>query len=224
VKQIEIQNIKKTYHLGEHQVSALTDVTLSIETGEFVGILGASGSGKSTLLNLMGGLDQPDSGRVLYNGQSFYELQEKEKSRMRNEVFSYIFQSFNLLPVLTVLENVMLPLLLRSDLSHQQKQEASVSIIQAVGLEKQIKSQPHQLSGGQRQRVAIARALVTGSHIVFADEPTANLDSKTAYQIIDLLINLNQNRKITFVFCTHDEKLVSKLGRKLLIQDGAILE
>lgn len=222
--EIDAQNIKKTYLLGEVKIPALVNVSFQIQSGEFVGILGASGSGKSTLLNLLGGLDRPDSGQIILNGQSFYEINEKEKSRMRNEVFSYIFQSFNLISVLNVRENVMLPLLLRSDLSQDQKIKKVEDVIQAVGLELHITKKPHQLSGGQRQRVAIARALVTGSKIVFADEPTANLDSKTAFQIIDLLIKINKERNVTFIFCTHDEKLVSKLSRKMIIQDGIVID
>lgn len=221
---LQISNIKKTYLLGQHKIQALKDISFDVAEGEFVGILGASGSGKSTLLNLMGGLDKPDSGHVYFFGRSFYELSDTEKSRMRNEVFSYIFQSFNLISVLNVFDNVMAPLLLKKHISQSEKKKLCTDIISAVGLTDFAKHMPHQLSGGQRQRVAIARSLVSGSKIIFADEPTANLDSKTAFQIIDLLTELNQTRKVTFVFCTHDEKLVSRLKRKIFIQDGVISE
>jgi len=221
---LKAKNISKSYQLGEHTVHALKKINFEVTDGEFLGIIGVSGSGKSTLLNLLGGLDKPDSGSVEINGIDFFDLCDADKSVIRNKVISYIFQSFHLVSVLNVYDNVMLPLLLRSDLSADQKKKLCTTLITDVGLLPYHHHLPHQLSGGQRQRVAIARALVTGAKIIFADEPTANLDTVTAHQIIDLMLYLNEKWNVTFIFCTHDEKLVSKLKRKLTLQDGECIE
>lgn len=221
---LQLKNVVKTYRLGETTVEALRGLNLNLKRGEFTALIGTSGSGKSTLLNIVGCVDDPDSGTVLFDNQNVIELNEKQKSQLRNKKIGFIFQSFNLVPVLTVFENVELPLLIQPDLSDKDRKQRVQSALEDVELEKFIHFRPDQLSGGQRQRVAIARALVTQPELVLADEPTANLDSKTAHMIIDLLIELNQKKKITFLFCSHDEKLIGRVGRVVRIQDGVIVE
>lgn len=221
---VELQGIRKTYQLGETKVMALRDINLKIFEGEFTSLIGTSGSGKSTLLNLIGCLDTPDQGSLKIRDKETTTLNETDKCTMRNEQIGFIFQSFNLVPVLSVYENIELPLLVKNDLEEAEKSRRIDDVIQAVELNKFAHHRPDQLSGGQRQRVAIARALVTKPSLVLADEPTANLDSKTAHMILDLMSDLNKSKQVTFLFCSHDEKLINRSARVVRIQDGAILE
>ncbi|RYZ64729.1 MAG: ABC transporter ATP-binding protein, partial [Proteobacteria bacterium] len=184
---------------------------------------GPSGSGKSTLLNMLGTLDSPDSGEIFIDQENVTKLSEIKLCQIRNQKIGFVFQSFNLIPVLSVVENVELPLQLRSELSPAQRRERALQTLKDVGLETYANHLPDKLSGGQRQRVALARALAPGPSIVLADEPTANLDSKTAHQMIDLLMELNQRRGVTFLFCSHDEKLVGRVQKVFRIQDGVLL-
>ncbi len=215
-------DLYKSYRLGETTVHALRGLNVEIAKGEFTALVGASGSGKTTLLNLIGALDVPDSGSIKIDGVDVAQLNENQKSDFRNRKIGFVFQSFNLLPVLNVFENVELPMIVNSDVSFQERRERALSAIREVGLEDFTHHIPDQLSGGQRQRVAIARALATSPSLIIADEPTANLDSKTAHKIIDLMQDLNQRRAVTFLFSTHDEKLMSRVSRVVRIVDGLI--
>jgi putative ABC transport system ATP-binding protein len=219
---IELKEISKKYLLGDTYIEALKNVNLTINKGEFAAIVGASGSGKSTLLNLIGTIDNPDSGEILFLGQNIVKLSEDQKAHLRNEKIGFIFQSFNLIPVLTVLENVQIPLLLNTRLTEKERKELAEKNLVDVGLQDYIKSSPNKLSGGQRQRVAIARALVNNPDFILADEPTANLDSKTTMSVIDLMLDLNKRKGVTFLFSTHDEKLMSKVSRIIHIKDGQL--
>lgn len=219
---IELKEISKKYLLGDTYIEALKNVNLTINKGEFAAIVGASGSGKSTLLNLIGTIDNPDNGEILFLGQNIVKLSEDQKAHLRNEKIGFIFQSFNLIPVLTVLENVQIPLLLNTKLSEKEKKELAEKSLVDVGLQDYIKSSPNKLSGGQRQRVAIARALVNNPDFILADEPTANLDSKTTMSVIELMLDLNKRKGVTFLFSTHDEKLMSKVSRIIHIKDGQL--
>lgn len=221
---LELKNVVKTYHLGETTVPALRSLNLAIKKGEFTALIGKSGSGKSTLLNLVGCIDSPDAGQILFDGQDITNLDEVQKSALRNHKIGFIFQSFNLIPVLNVYENIELPLVIQPEVSAEERKNRVLSALKDVELEDFAHYPPDKLSGGQRQRVAIARALVTHPTLVLADEPTANLDSKTSHKIIDLLLDLNQKKQITFLFCSHDEKLIDRVGRIIRIQDGVITE
>ena len=219
---VELRGVHRSYQLGETHVHALRGVNLSVMEGDFTALIGASGSGKSTLLNMVGTIDSPDKGDVIVDGKNVGHLSENEKSLLRNEKIGFVFQSFNLVPVLSILENVELPLLVRNTLTKEERKARALEVLKDVGLEAYADHRPDQLSGGQRQRVAIARALVTHPKLVLADEPTANLDSKTTHSIIDLLLELNQKKKVTFLFCSHDEKLVQRVSKVIHIQDGLI--
>jgi putative ABC transport system ATP-binding protein len=221
---VKLTDIKKTYLLGETKVHALKGINLSIRAGEFTSVIGASGSGKSTLLNLIGCLDNPTSGSLLFENKEVTKMSEGQQCDLRNEKIGYIFQSFNLVPVLDVVENIELPLLVKDKLSKDEKEKRVKDVIKAVGLEEFSHHKPDQLSGGQRQRVAIARALVSKPALVLADEPTANLDSVTAHMILDLMEQLNRQNSVTFLFCSHDEKLIRRSSRVVRIQDGIIIE
>ena len=219
---VDIKNVFKSYQLGSTEVHALSGLSLQIKKGEFAALIGPSGSGKTTLLNLVGCLDNADSGDILIEDISVHDLNEDQKSELRNQKIGFIFQSFNLIPVLSVFENVEIPLTIRPDMTDEQRSQRVMSALKDVGLEELHRNRPDQLSGGQRQRVAIARALVTEPSLILADEPTANLDSKTAHHIIDLMLELNKKRHMTFFFCTHDEKLMSRVQRIVKIKDGVI--
>lgn len=219
---LEIDDLRKTFKLGETKVEALRGITMSVKEGEFTGIVGSSGSGKTTLLNMIGCIDYPDAGSVIIEGRDLTTLTEDERSDFRNRRIGFIFQSFNLLPVLNVYENIELPLLVNNDVSPEERKERVLDAIRSVGLEDFAIQRPEKLSGGQRQRVAIARAMVSHPAFVIADEPTANLDSKTAHSIIDLLLKLNEEKRVTFLFSSHDEKLISRVRRVLRMQDGSI--
>ena len=219
---VDIKNVTKSYQLGETRVPALRGLSLQIKRGEFAALIGSSGSGKTTLLNLVGCLDVADEGEILIESVSIAKLSENEKSDLRNRKIGFIFQSFNLIPVLNVFENVEIPLTIRIEMTEAQRKERVMRALKDVGLETFALQRPDQLSGGQRQRVAIARALVTEPSLILADEPTANLDSTTAHHIIDLMFELNQKRNMTFFFCTHDEKLMGRVQRIVKIKDGVI--
>ena len=220
---IELEQVHKVYHLGETRIPALKGVDLKIEKGEFVAIWGPSGSGKSTLCNLIGLLDTPTSGAVMLDGRDFTELSDDKLSELRNELIGFVFQGFNLVPVLSALENVMLPLQIRGDSSAEAKDQA-IHYLTELGLSDHFAHRPDKLSGGQQQRVAIARALITRPAVVLADEPTANLDSKTAFTIIEQMKHLNRQSGSTFIFSTHDQRLLGSVNRQVLLQDGVITE
>lgn len=219
---ISLRSVRKSYLLGDVRVEALRGIDLDLKKGEFTAVLGASGSGKSTLLNMLGTIDDPDSGELLIDGENVSSLNETQRSIFRNEKIGFIFQSFNLIPILSVFENVMLPLLINRKIPAAERKDRVTDVIQAVGLERQLHALPDKLSGGQRQRVAIARAIVTEPVLVLADEPTANLDSGTTAQIIDMLLEINARRHVTFFFSTHDEKLIRRVNRVVRIKDGTI--
>ncbi len=220
---IELKDIYKEYRLGETRVPALNGLNFFIRPGEFVAVWGPSGSGKSTLCNLIGLLDIPTRGTILLNGRDSAAMDDDMRSRFRNRSIGFIFQSFNLVPVLSALENVMLPLEIQGEKTAMAHQRAKKRL-ESLGLGKLTGNRPHKLSGGQQQRVAIARALITNPDLVIADEPTANLDSKTARQIIDLMLDINRTDKTTFLFSTHDQRLLDHVHRQILLQDGRIVQ
>jgi putative ABC transport system ATP-binding protein len=221
----ELRDVKKIYPLGKTQVHALKGVSFAIEKGDFVSIAGPSGSGKSTILNLLGCIDTASSGQVWINGVETSRLSDRQITRLRHQVLGFIFQSFNLIPVLSVYENVEFPLLLGNNpMSKQETKNWIQHLIEAVGLAEWRSHKPNELSGGQRQRVAIARALATKPSIVMADEPTANLDSVTSQAIIDLMKQMNRELNTTFIFSTHDQDIVNIADHVIRIQDGLIIK
>ena len=219
---VEASGISRSYRLGESVVPAIRDVTLAIAPGEFVALRGPSGSGKTTLLNLLGLLDRPDSGVVRTSGRDGEELSEDERSDLRRDRFGFVFQTFNLIPVLTAEENVEYPMALRGASDSSGRRARARELLASVGLAGKEGVRPDLLSGGQRQRVAIARALANGPSIVFADEPTANLDSHTAEEILDLMREINAERGVAFLFATHDALVVSRARRVVTLHDGSI--
>jgi len=221
---VSLADVHKTYRLGETLVPALRGVTLDLHQGEFTALVGPSGSGKSTLLNMVGCIDEPDRGSVLVEGRDVAHLSDDERSRLRNQKIGVIFQSFNLVPVLDVYENVELPLLINARVPKAERRDRILQAIEDVELADFVRHLPDKLSGGQRQRVAIARALVTSPLLVLADEPTANLDSGTTHRIVDLMLQLNESRKVTFFFSTHDEKLIARVARVVYISDGVLVD
>ena len=219
---VEIQGVIKEYPLGDLVVRALHGIDLQIEAGEFTTVAGPSGSGKSTLLNLIGCVDVPTSGTVTVEGQPTTNMGDRELTHLRLNKLGFIFQSFNLVNVLSAYQNVELPLLLQGGMSPKARDERVRAMIDRVQLTKQIDHRPNELSGGQRQRVAIARALITRPKIVLADEPTANLDSATGIAILDLMKELNEAQKTTFIFSTHDPKVMDRAGRIIHLADGRL--
>jgi len=219
---VELKSVTKSYRLGETLVPALRSLDFTLPAAAFTALVGASGSGKSTLLNLVGCIDTPDSGEVLFEGQNVKNLSEDARARLRSRKIGFIFQNFNLMAVLSVEENVELPLSLHTELKPAERKARVEQAIRDVGLQDFRRQRPDKLSGGQRQRVAIARALVTSPHLILADEPTANLDSATAHKIIDLMQELNAAKKVSFLFSTHDEKLIDRVSQVARIQDGVI--
>jgi len=219
---VRLEDVHKTYRLGETTVKAIRGVTMELHRGEFTALVGPSGSGKSTLLNLVGCIDEPDGGRVLLEGVDVARLDDDARSLLRNRKIGFIFQSFNLVPVLDVFENVELPLLVNPRLTPAERRARVEQAVADVELTDHVRHLPDKLSGGQRQRVAIARALVTDPLLVLADEPTANLDRATTHRIVDLMLELNAKRGVTFFFSTHDEKLMSRVARVVHISDGAL--
>lgn len=220
---IKLEHITKSYGHGDGAVNVLQDLNLSIQQGEFTCIWGASGSGKSTLLNLMGLLDRPDQGRIAIKNAEVLGLNDNRLADFRSRHLGFIFQSFNLVPVLSAQENTMLPLQIRGEADDTARRRAR-DLLAELGLERHLHKRPDEMSGGQRQRVAIARALIGDPDIVLADEPTANLDSANSDAIILLMQKLNQKRKVTFVFATHDTHLLSYAARSIQVRDGRIVE
>ena len=218
---VKIDHVSKVYRVGGQDFTALHDVSLEIDEGAFMSFVGPSGSGKTTLLNLMGGLDQPTSGEILFNDRSLGKMNRDELAAFRRENVGFIFQSYNLLPVYTVYENVLFPLLL-NDAKESDVREKVRSLVDLVGLTPEINKRPTELSGGQSQRVAIARALVKDPALVLADEPTANLDAENSYHILELMLKLNRDFKAAFVFCTHDEKVTKYIRREVRLDDGFV--
>ena len=220
---VELRDVKKTYPLGKTEVHAVKDVSFEIERGDFVSIAGPSGSGKSTILNMIGCIDTPTAGQVLVNNQVTSGIDDDAITALRHQTLGFIFQSFNLIPVLNVYENIEFPLLIGEDtLPKEERGDWIDFLIEAVGLGDWRTHRPNELSGGQRQRVAIARALATKPQIVLADEPTANLDSVTGEQIIGLMKKLNEEQGTTFVFSTHDAHIVDIAGHIIRLKDGLI--
>ena len=219
---VKIEQVTKSYELGKTSVQALRGVNLEIEAGEFVTFAGTSGSGKSTLLNMIGCLDRPTSGNIYIDDLPVSSLDEKALNETRLRKIGFIFQSFNLVPVLNLYENVELPLLIMKEVSAAERKERVHHFLKAVGLAEQMHKKPSELSGGQRQRVAVARALVTKPLIVLADEPTANLDSKTGLEIIDLMHEICVRENTTFIFSTHDPKVMQRTDRVFHLIDGCI--
>lgn len=219
---VQVKNVIKRYRLGDQDVTALNDVSLSIEPGVFLAIAGPSGSGKSTLLNVIGCIDTPTSGSVFINDQDVSGQTPDALADLRARTIGFIFQTFNLLPVLSAEENVEYPLLQLPELSKADRQKRVKRYLSMVGLRKYASHRPNQLSGGQRQRVAIARALATHSKIVLADEPTANLDRKTGENILRLMKKINRESGTTFVFSTHDRRVMNMADRLVRIEDGEI--
>ena len=219
---ISVKNLKKTYFLGGEEVHALDDVSLSIKEHEFVAIIGQSGSGKSTFMNMLGCLDRPDSGEITLDGTDILKCKEKELSVIRNKKIGFIFQQFHLLPKLSALENVELPLIYQG-MPTKKRREKAVKALKAVGLEKRMNHKPNQLSGGQQQRVAIARALVGEPSLILADEPTGNLDSRSGKEIMMLLHNLYEEGN-TIVLITHDNNVAMEAPRQVQISDGKIIK
>jgi putative ABC transport system ATP-binding protein len=219
---VAVESVSKIYKLGKTEVPALRGVSLRIDRGEFLSIAGPSGSGKTTLLNLIGCVDVPTAGRVLVDGKDTKDLSERALTDLRLHRIGFIFQTFNLVQVLSVFQNVEFPLLLQGGLSRRERDGRVRALLEAVGLSEHLRHRPSELSGGQRQRVAVARALVTRPPLVLADEPTANLDSLTGGNIIDLMKDMNRRDGTTFVFSTHDPKVMAHATAIVRIADGQV--
>jgi putative ABC transport system ATP-binding protein len=219
---VRIEHVFKDYLLGEQKVQALKDITLSFDPGVFLAIAGPSGSGKTTLLNLIGCIDTPTSGKIFINDQDVSGRTPDQLADLRNRTIGFIFQTFNLLPVLSAAENVEYPLLQRTDVSARERKKRVSAFLNIVGLSKFAHHRPNQLSGGQRQRVAIARALAIRPAIVLADEPTANLDHTTGEEILNLMKQINRTFRTTFIFSTHDKRVIAKADRLVRVNDGEI--
>lgn len=220
---IRTEKVTKIFNPGPNEVRALNGVSLSIQNGEFVSLMGSSGSGKSTMLNILGCLDQPTDGHYYLDGEDVSDLSPNEISRIRNRKFGFVFQSFNLLPKTTALENVELPLIYNPDFSVKERREKAVHALDIVGLSDRVYHKTNELSGGQQQRVAIARAIVNDPLVLFADEPTGNLDSKTSYQVMSFFQELNAQGKL-IVMVTHEPDIMAFSKRKLVLRDGKLLE
>ncbi|HET7839484.1 MAG TPA: ABC transporter ATP-binding protein [Rectinemataceae bacterium] len=222
---VELQDVRKVYPLGKVQVEAVKGVSFCIEKGDFISIAGPSGSGKTTILNMIGCVDRPTAGTVSIAGRQTKDLDDRELTTLRHETLGFIFQSFNLIPVLSVYENIEFPLLLgKQRMQPKEKREWIDYLVEEVGLADWRKHKPNELSGGQRQRVAIARALAGKPGIVLADEPTANLDSATGEQILELMKKINREMQTTFIFSTHDAKIVGLADHVIRLRDGLVTE
>jgi putative ABC transport system ATP-binding protein len=220
-KIITIEELIKRFPMGRSEFTALNNINLTFGKGEFTGIVGPSGSGKTTLLNIIGSLDSPSKGKATVLGKSISDLSHKEAAGLRSKHLGFIFQTYNLLPVYTVFENVEFPLLLL-DTTADERRKSVMDALEWVGLTDKVKSRPAQLSGGESQRVAIARAMVKKPQIVLADEPTANLDAANSHHILQTMEKLNADFKTTFIFATHDEKVIRYLHRKITLEDGRV--
>ncbi len=220
---ISAVDINKIYRSGDIEVHALKSVDFEIESGSFISFIGPSGSGKTTLLNLIGCLDKPTSGKLEVAGILTSDLSRREAAFFRGENLGFIFQDFNLIPVLTVYENVEYPLLLVQNLPQKERSDRVYSLLEKVGMKDQVDKYPDQISGGQKQRVAVARALVSKPRLVLADEPTANLDSKTAFMVIDIMRQMRDDYGVTFIFSTHDPKIVGEVETLFTLVDGVLV-
>ena len=219
---IKLNQVSKVFKVGEENFTALHDVSLEIDSGAFMSFVGPSGSGKTTLLNLIGGLDVPTTGNIYFKEEGLSSMSREQMARYRRENIGFIFQTYNLLPVYSVFENVLFPLLLNGE-KEKDVRDRVMDIVTKVGLESQVKKRPSQLSGGQCQRVAIARALVKDPLLILADEPTANLDSKNSLQILELMRELNQQYQAAVVFSTQDEKVTRYVRREVKLEDGKVI-
>lgn len=219
---ISVKGVSKIFKVGEENFTALRDINLEIDTGSFMSFVGPSGSGKTTILNLIGGLDVPTTGNIFFKNTKLSAMNRNQMAQYRRKNIGFIFQTYNLLPVYSVYENILFPLLLNGS-KEKDVRERVMNIINKVGLSDQVKKRPSQLSGGQCQRVAIARALVKDPLLILADEPTANLDSKNSLQILELMSELNKQYKAAVVFSTHDEKVTRYVRREVGLEDGKII-
>jgi len=220
---IKTENLSKTYRNAELEVHAVNKVNLSIEEGEFTAIVGPSGSGKTTLLNMIGGLDKVSEGTVSIDGINLSTLKENELIDFRLKNIGFVFQAYNLIPVLTAQENVEFIMLLQG-ISAENRKKRSIELLKSVSLEDKLNSRPNQLSGGQQQRVAVARALASKPRFILADEPTANLDSHSTSTLLDIMAEMNKKENITFLFSTHDQRVIDKARRVITIEDGKIIK
>ncbi len=220
---ISIHHVVKRYPIGGREFTALNGITLTFDVGEFAGLVGPSGSGKTTLLNIIGALDEPTEGTTIVMGQETKTLSHRQAARLRSEHIGFIFQTYNLLPVYTVYENVEFPLLLLR-MGDAERRKAVMQALEWVGLTEKVASRPAQLSGGECQRVAVARAMVKRPRLVLADEPTANLDAANSHNILQMMLTLNQELQTTFLFATHDPKVISYLRRTVTLGDGKVVE
>ncbi|MGQ9566195.1 MAG: ABC transporter ATP-binding protein [Candidatus Bathyarchaeales archaeon] len=218
---LEVKGVKKAYRMGNVSVPALRGVSFSVEGGEFVAILGPSGSGKSTLLHVIGGLDRPDEGTVFIDGEDIFTLNSNQLANVRLRKIGFVFQFFNLLPRLSALKNVELPLTL-ADVSEKETTEKAKNLLALVGLGERMHHRPSELSGGEQQRVAIARALINDPKIILADEPTGNLDTKTGWEIVELMKSLNAKKEQTFIIVTHDPSIAEEADRIIYVKDGVV--
>jgi len=220
---IELKNVSKVYELGKVKVEALSNINLKIYAGEFLAIVGKSGSGKTTCLNLIGCLDLPTTGKIKLLGRDISRLKDRELSKIRGKTIGFIFQMFNLIPTLTALENVILPMIFQG-IDKKERVERAKKLLKLVGLEKRMNHRPNELSGGEQQRVAIARALANEPKIILADEPTGNLDTKSGEVIINLLERINREKGTTLVMVTHDMELANRANRIVKLEDGRIVK
>ena len=220
---VECIDVQKTYQQGRIEVQALKDINLSIEKGEFLAVAGPSGSGKTTLLNLVGGLDASDAGSIIVDGNAFDQMSQSQLAKLRLHKVGFVFQAYNLIPVLSAAENVEFVMLLQG-VPANERRERSQAILDDVGLEGKYDRRPSELSGGQQQRVAVARAIVSNPSIVLADEPTANLDSKTGTGLLDMMKKMNSEKNVTFIFSTHDKMVMDYARRLILLHDGRLEE
>jgi putative ABC transport system ATP-binding protein len=216
----EARNITKTYTIGDREIHVLDDVSLSVAEGEFLVVEGKSGSGKTTLLSLLSGLDKPSSGRVLLEEKDITDTSEDDLAPLRNEIIGFVFQSFHLVPSLTALENVMFPAELKRDPAAPDK---AANLLKRVGMQERITNFPHQLSGGEMQRVAMCRAVINDPKIIFADEPTGNLDSENGEAVLDLLLEFQKERQTTLVLVTHSAEIAEIADRMIILKDGRII-
>ena len=223
MKIVECIDVKKSYRQGEIEVHALRDVSLVIEKGEFTAVAGPSGSGKTTLLNLVGGLDAPDAGSIEVDGNAFDQMSPSRLANLRLHKIGFVFQAYNLIPVLSAAENVEFVMLLQG-VSARERQQRAKEILDDVGLADKYDRRPAELSGGQQQRVAVARAIVSNPSIVLADEPTANLDSETGNGLLEMMKRMNEGKNVTFIFSTHDKMVMDYARRLVLLRDGRLAD
>lgn len=219
---IQISNLKKTYHDTEVPVHAVNGIDLSFEKGEFAAIVGPSGCGKTTLMNMIGGLEKPTSGNVVVDGSNMSELSSNELIDFRLRNIGFVFQAYNLIPVLTAKENVEFIMQLQN-WDKKEMDQRTIALLESVGIGDKLNSKPNQLSGGQQQRVAVARALASKPKFILADEPTANLDSTATNQLLDIMEKLNREEQITFIFATHDQRVMDKARRVVTLDDGKVI-